>query len=125
MVTITDYNRRESEDGREFFTLTIEGDVEIVKSENGNFYMTARKTSIPTTFDEKVCQSMIGKQLPGDVEKVECDAYEYQNQETGEVITLHHTYNYVPEEKKQIEKPNSQPEVVPFSMNGQQVFAQA
>jgi hypothetical protein len=125
MVTITDYNRRESEDGREFFTLTIQGGEEIVKSENGNFYMTARKTSIPTTFDEKVCQSMIGKQLPGDVEKVECDAYEYQNQETGEVITLHHTYNYVPEEKKQIEKPNSQPEVVPFSMNGQQVFAQA
>ena len=125
MVRITDYNRRESEDGREFFTLTIEGDVEIVQSANGKSYMTARKTSIPSTFDENVCQSLIGKQMPGEIERIECDPYEYQNQETGEVITLHHTYNYVPEEKKQIEKPNSQPEVVPFSMNGQSVFAQA
>lgn len=86
---------------------------------------TARKTSIPSTFDEHICESMIGMQLPGDVERIECEEYEYVNKETGEVITLHHTYNYVPEEKKQAEKSVFQPAFAPFSMNGQSVFAQA
>ena len=125
MVTITDFKRRESEDGKEFFTLTIQGGVEIVQSSKGNSYMTARKTSIPSTFNEVTCQSLIGTKMPGDIEKLECEAYEYENKETGEVITLHHTYRYVPEIKKQVEKPESQPEFVPFSMNGQSLFAQA
>jgi hypothetical protein len=125
MVTVTSYDRRQSEDGREFFTITLQGGVEIVKSQNGKTYMTIRKTSIPSTFDENVCASLIGTQMPGDIERVECDPYEYQNKETGEVVVLHHTYNYVPEEKKQVEKPVSQPPLVPFSLNGQSVFAEA
>jgi hypothetical protein len=125
MVTVTSYDRRKSENGKEFFTLTIQGDVEIVESVNGKSYMTARKTSIPSTFDENICRTLIGKQLPGEIEKVECEPYDYTNKETGEIITLHHTYNYVPEEKRQAGKPISQPVYVPFSMNEQPVFAQA
>jgi len=125
MVTVTSFDKRMSEDGRVFFTLTIQGGVEIVQSANGKSYFTARKTSIPSTFDEHICESMIGMQLPGDVERIECEEYEYVNKETGEVITLHHTYNYVPEEKKQVEKSVFQPALAPFSMNGQSVFAQA
>ena len=38
-------------------------------------------------------------ELPGKVEKVECEAYEYVIKDTGEVITLTHRFEYVDEEK--------------------------
>lgn len=112
MVTVIGYDKRLSEDGREFFTLTIQGGVEVVQSQNGNLYMTARKTSIPSTFDEEGCKLAVGTQIPGNIEKVACEEYEYVNKDTGEVISLSHTYQYVPEEKKQ-EKQSSMPEFMP------------
>ena len=105
MVTIIDYDKRQSDDGREFFTLTIQGDAEIVKSQNGNLYMTARKTSIPSTFDEKGCELLLGTEISGKIEKVDCEPYEYENKDTGESILLTHTYKYVVEEKQEKQKP--------------------
>ena len=101
MVTVIGYDKRVSEEGREFFTLSIQGGVEVVQAQSGNLYMTARKTSIPSTFDEEGCQILLGKELPGEIEKVPCDSYDYINKDTGETITLSHTYEYV-EEKKQV-----------------------
>ena len=124
MVTVTEFNQRQSEDGRVFFTLTIQGGVEIVKSVNGNTYITARKTSIPTTFNELTCSSLIGKELPGQVVKVECEPYEYLNKETGEYITLSHSYEYLEEEKQVVEQA-SIPGLTPFSLNGNSIMAQA
>jgi hypothetical protein len=34
--------------------------------------------------------------MPGTIERVECDPYNYTVPETGEVVTLAHTYEYVP-----------------------------
>ena len=113
MLTVIGYDKRLSEDGREFFTLTVQGGVEVVQSQNGNLYMTARKTSIPSTFDEEGCQLVLGKEIPGNIEKVKCDPYEYLNKDTGEVIILSHTFQYV-EEKKEPVMPNSQLEFVPY-----------
>ncbi len=124
MVTVTEINQRQSDDGRTFFTLTIQGGVEIVKSINGNTYMTVRKTSIPTTFNEATCSSLIGEKLPGQVVKVDCEPYQYLNKETGEEITLSHTYQYL-EEEKQVEQQASIPEFTPFSLNGNSIMAQA
>ncbi len=59
-VKITDYKQRESMDGRQFYALTLQGGVEIVKSANGNAYATVKRASMPTTFDEATCQSLIG-----------------------------------------------------------------
>ena len=101
MVTVTNYDKRLSDDGREFFALTIQGSVEVVESNNGNVYMTARKTSIPSTFDEQGCQLLIGKEIPGSIQKVDCEPYDYENKNTGEVITLTHTYEYVEESKQE------------------------
>lgn len=124
MVTVTEFNQRKSDDGREFFTLTIQGGVEIVKSVNGNSYITARTTSIPTTFNEMTCSSLIGKELPGQVVKVECESYEYLNKETGEMITLSHTYEYLEAEKQVVEQA-LRSEFTPFSLNGKSIMAQA
>jgi hypothetical protein len=100
MVRIISYKKRETEDGKEFFVLELQGGIEMVKSkETGKFYVTARKASISSTFDELTCQALIGTELPGKVEKVECEAYEYVIKDTGEVIVLTHRFEYVEEEK--------------------------
>lgn len=103
MVTVVNYDKRVSEEGRDFFALTIQGGIEVVESQNGNLYMTARKTSIPSTFDEEGCKLLIGKEIPGEINKVSCEPYEYVNKTTGETITLSH--NEYTEEKKVVEEP--------------------
>ena len=132
MVRIVNYQKRTTEDGKEFFTLELQGGIEIVKSqETGKSYMTARKASMSCTFDELTCQSLIGTELPGSVRKVECEEYEYTIKDTGEVITLSHRFEYVEQEapvqtteksKTTIEEfMNSAPTGNSFSTNGQLV----
>lgn len=98
MVKITDYKLRESHDGKTFYALTLQGGLEIVKSSSGNSYLTAKSASMPTTFTETTCQTLIGTELPGSIKKVECEPYDYTIKETGEVIQLTYRYEYVEEE---------------------------
>lgn len=95
MVTIVEYLKRTNSEGKDFFVLKIQGGVELVKSkETGNYYATAKSASITTTFTEEVCKGLIGQELPGSVQKIECEPYEFTVKETGEVITLSHKYEY-------------------------------
>lgn len=99
MVRIVNYQKRQAENGKEFFVLELQGGIEMVKSaETGKFYVTARKASISSTFDEITCKALIGTELPGSVEKVNCEPYNYTIKDTGEVITLCHRFEYVEEE---------------------------
>lgn len=99
MVRIVNYQKRTTEEGKEFYILELQGGIEVVKSqETGKLYMTARKANMSCTFDELTCQSLIGTELPGSVRKVECEAYEYTIKDTGEVITLSHRFEYVEQE---------------------------
>ncbi|ESU23798.1 hypothetical protein FEDK69T_12090 [Flavobacterium enshiense DK69] len=110
MVRIVNYQQRQAEDGRTFFLLELQGGIEMVKSqETGKFYVTARKAVIPSTFDEVTCKALIGTELPGAVEKVECEPYDYTIRDTGEVITISHRFEYVEQEKAithRVEKSN-------------------
>ncbi len=97
MVTIISYQSRINADEKEFFTLNLQGDVELLKSmKTGKFYATAKKASITCTFDEKTCKSLIGKTLDGDIVKVESEAYDFIIPANGETITLKHKYEYKP-----------------------------
>ena len=99
MVRIVNYQKRTTEEGKEFFTLELQGGIEVVKSkETGKSYMTARKASMSCTFDELTCQSLIGTELPGSVKKIVCEEYSYTIKETGEIITLSHRFDYVEHE---------------------------
>ena len=97
-VKIVDFKLRQSLDGKPFFALILQGGIEIVRSASGNTYATAKNASMPTTFDEATCKGLIGAELPGKVEKVETEPYEYTVQETGEIILLTHRYEYVEQE---------------------------
>lgn len=95
-VKVTNYHKRTTESGREFFTLELSGGVEIAVSKNGNTYATAKKCSIPTTFGEEICQSMIGQDIAGSIERQSCEPYQYTSAETGERVILNHRYVYLP-----------------------------
>ncbi len=98
MVRIMNYKERESDDGSTFFALIIQGGVELVKSNaTGNFYATAKKTSITSTFDEETCKALLGSEIPGKIVKKPCEPYTFTVKETGEIIELSHRYEYIPE----------------------------
>lgn len=98
MVTIVDFKVRESRDGEPFIALIVQGGIELVKSkETGMFYATAKKASIPSTFNEETAKNLIGQELDGSVQKVESEPYSFTNEETGEVMELSHRWVYVKE----------------------------
>ena len=105
MVTVTDVVQRTNAEGDHFVALILQGDLEIIESQEGNFYATARKCSIPSTFTEEIALEMIGKEIQGTIVKVECKPYQYEIPESGEVIELGHRWVYHPEGKSVPRKP--------------------
>jgi hypothetical protein len=100
MVKIVGFKTFERKDGSEFCALIVRGGIEAVKSkETGKTYFTARSVNVGCTFDEEMCESLTGSDLPGSIQKVEVEAYEYVIEETGEMIMLTHSYQYVSEEE--------------------------
>lgn len=117
MVTIKGYRIQENKDGKEFITLVLQGDIEFVQSlTNTRFYATAKRCTISSTFDLVSAEALIGTKLPGHIERMPCPEYNFTVPETGEVIKLAHTYQYVPDD---IQEEESLPRVVvPSSIQG-------
>lgn len=124
MVTITNFKERQREDGTTFFVLEVQGGIEMVKSQQtGNFYATAKKATLSSTFDEATCKGLIGTQMPGSIQKIECEPYEYTVKETGEVLLLNHRYAYVQEESVQVNNSSEFANPDAFSKNGKAEMA--
>lgn len=103
MVTIIDYALRNSKDGKPFVALILQGDIEMVQSqETGRFYATARRCSVSSSFDENSAKQFLGKSMPGKIVRKACDAYDYTIPETGEVVKMAHHWEYVPEEQVEV-----------------------
>jgi hypothetical protein len=98
MVIVSDYMEKiNSKTNEPFVLLELSGGLELVQSQNtGNFYATARKCRILSTFNAEVAKRIFGSQIEGDIVRVEVPAYEYVNPNTGELITLAHSYAYRP-----------------------------
>lgn len=98
MVQITGFSVKENKEGKTFVSLELQGEISMTQSrETGKFYATARKCSITSTFSEEVAATLVGKELPGTIEKVACEEYELTDKETGEVKLMSHRYEYLPE----------------------------
>jgi hypothetical protein len=105
MVKIIDFVKRQNKDGEEFNALIIQGGLEMVKSnQTGRYYATAKKASVTSTLDDLTCKELIGEKIPGSVQKVECEPYEFTLKETGEVVTLNHRWMYLKEGETMEEK---------------------
>lgn len=100
MVKIIDFKSRENETGNSFNVFIVMGKPEVIRSkETGKSYVTARRASIPNTFDDLTNRSLIGTNLPGQIIKVQTDQpYTYTIPETGEKIELSHQFQYIPDE---------------------------
>lgn len=95
MVTIVDFKKRESAEGKEYGVLVLQGAIQTVRSQKTNRpYITAKKTSVPTTLDEAFAKNLVGQTLPGRIERQECEPYTFENPESGEKMKLSHTYVY-------------------------------
>lgn len=100
MVKIIGIKVSENKEGKEFISLKLQGGAESVQSlQTGKFYLTARTCYISCTFTQSVAEGFIGSELPGKVVRVNSDAYQYTIKETGEVISLSHRYEFIPETK--------------------------
>ena len=98
MVTIVAFEKRKNQKDQDFNVLIIQGGVEAVTSkQSGKPYLTARKTSIPCTFDDEFAKNMVGSELPGEIQRIECEEYTYEIPGTKDKIKLSHTYVYSPE----------------------------
>lgn len=120
MVRIINYKERQKEDGTSFFVLELQGGIEMVMSQvTGNYYATAKRAFIPSTFNEQTCTALIGTEMPGKIIKEDCDPFNYVVKETGEEIRLSHRWVYVREDAV---KPKQEHNVIAnsdvFSKNG-------
>ncbi len=98
MVSIIDYAQRTNSDGENFFALILQGDLEMVKSkETGNFYATAKRASVTSTFTVEACEKLIGQEIPGSIQRVPSEPYEFTIPDTGEIIQLEHRWVYLAE----------------------------
>jgi hypothetical protein len=105
--TWVNYHLRMSKEDKEFISLELQGDVELVQSmETGRFYATAKKCFVTSTFNEQSAKALIGTNMPGSIVRVECESYDFTVPETGEVISLAHSYTYSPEGDKVVAKQN-------------------
>lgn len=95
MVTVKSYFLNQSADGKTYVCLELIGEIEILLSEKaGKFYADVKKCKIPTRIDEATAKLIVGREIPGSIVKKECAAWEYTIPATGEVITIHHRYEY-------------------------------
>jgi hypothetical protein len=95
MVTIVGLEKRKAADGKEFNVMNLQGSVVVAISKaTGKPYLTARKSSIPCTFDEVLAKALIGQSLPGEIERIEVEEYEFSVPGTKKKIKLNHSYRY-------------------------------
>lgn len=100
MVKVINWKAYQTEDGKEFYALQVQGGLEAVKSkETGRTYLTARKATVSCTFDKETCEMLKGTELPGSIKRIETEPYEYAIPESGEVVTLTHRFEYVGEDE--------------------------
>ena len=98
MVTVIDFSQRTSSEGENFYALILQSDLEMVKSrESGNFYATAKRASVTSTFTKEACEKLIGMEIPGSIQRVPSEPYEFTIPDTGEIIQLEHRWVYLAE----------------------------
>ncbi len=70
----------------------------MVKSkETGNYYATAKRASVTSTFTEAACEKLLGQDIPGSIQRVPSEPYEFTIPDTGEIIQLEHRWVYLAE----------------------------
>lgn len=129
MVRIIGFKKREKEDGTPFFVLELQGGVEMSLSKAGQYYATAKKAYVTSTFDEQTCKALVGTEMAGSIVKKEVEPFAYVVIETGEELILNHRWVFVPENEETVKQEEAVDQLMAdtavFSQNGQHLAEQA
>jgi len=91
----------ENAEGDTFVSLELQGGITMIQSKSTKkYYATSKRTRIASTFDLETAKQLIGTKIPGSIEKVPCEPYEYIVPESGEKLTLNFTYTFISEGSK-------------------------
>lgn len=100
MVQIIGYEKKENSKTKEnYAVLILQGEPEVLISKtSGKPYVSAKKTSIPCALSENQAQALIGKELPGSIERVSCPPFELKLA-TGKKVKISTAYQFIPSEQ--------------------------
>jgi hypothetical protein len=99
MVQIIAFEKKENTRTKQNYSvLVLQGEPEVLISKSsGRPYISARKTTIPCALEENQAQALIGKELPGSIERVSCTPFEVKLA-TGKKVKISTAYQFLPSE---------------------------
>jgi hypothetical protein len=98
MVQIIGFEKKLSKNKESYAVLILQGEPEVLISKtSGRPYISARKTTIPCALEENQAQALLGKELPGSIERVSCTPFEVKLA-TGKRVKISTAYQFLPAE---------------------------
>ena len=98
MVQIIGFEKKQSKSKESYAVLILAGEPEVMISKSsGRPYISAKKTTIPCALEENQAQALIGKELPGSIERVACTPFEVKLA-TGKKVRISTAYQFLPAE---------------------------
>ena len=96
MVQIIAFEKKEnSRTKQNYSVLVLQGEPEVLISKSsGRPYISARKTTIPCALEEKQALALVGKELPGTIERVSCTPFEVKLA-TGKKAKISSVFQYL------------------------------
>jgi hypothetical protein len=99
MVQIIGFEKKKNEKTKASYSILIlAGDPEVMISKtSGRPYISARKTTIPCALEENQAQALIGKELPGSIERVSVTPFQL-TLASGKKVKISSAFQYMPPE---------------------------
>jgi len=95
MVQIIGFEKKQSKSKESYAVLILQGEPEVMISKtSGRPYVSARKTTIPCALEDNQAQALIGKELPGSIERVSCTPFEVKLA-TGKKVKISSVFQYL------------------------------
>ena len=98
MVQIIGFEKKQSKNKESYAVLILAGEPEVMISKSsGRPYISAKKTTIPCALEENQAQALIGKELPGSIERVSCTPFQL-TLANGKKLKINSAFQYMPPE---------------------------
>ena len=99
MVQIIAFEKKENSRTKETYSvLVLQGEPEVLISKSsGRPYISAKKTTIPCALEENQALSLIGKDLPGTIERVSVTPFQL-TLASGKKVKISSAFQYLPPE---------------------------
>jgi len=98
MVQIIGFEKKQSKSKESYAVLILAAEPEVMISKSsGRPYISAKKTTIPCALEENQAQALIGKELPGSIERVACTPFEVKLA-NGKKVKIATAFQFLPAE---------------------------